>query len=212
MLEVLGSDHVLWWRRLSNVFVTRAILLGVAVVVVLCLGVALARFDENFDAVRGQIMNYSQGDVSWRVGCGRSLSILISLFPSVPVTVANAGSVEYRYPSRSRRPLPSSSTSSPALPYILGNTLQEICRPWSLLTVCLTMGFLLSAFTTFNNFAENSDCQLGLQWARCIAEADVIQQLELVVYSCGLVLMYAYRGTISFSLDDVVFYRAMRLL
>jgi len=74
------------------------------------------------------------------------------------------------------------------------------------LTVCLTIGFMLSAFTTFNNFVEESTCQSGFQWARCVAEADIIQQLELVGYSCGFVTMYANRDTVPLSLDDFVFY------
>jgi len=62
MTEPNGSDHVPWWRRLSKVFISRAILLCVGVVAILCFGIALAHFDENLNAVRGQNMNYSQGD------------------------------------------------------------------------------------------------------------------------------------------------------
>lgn len=63
MPEGNGLDHVSCWRRLSKVFITRAIMLCVGVVAVLCLGIALARFDNNLMAVRGQNIYYYQGDV-----------------------------------------------------------------------------------------------------------------------------------------------------
>jgi len=73
------------------------------------------------------------------------------------------------------------------------------------------MGFLLSAFTTFNNFVENSECQSGFQWARCVAEADIIQQLELVGYSCGFATMYANGDTVPLSIVLFVSNRVMRV-
>lgn len=63
MTEPNSSDHVPWWRRLPKVFITRSILLCIGVVAVFCLAIALAHFDLNLNAVRGQNNNYSQGDV-----------------------------------------------------------------------------------------------------------------------------------------------------